>query len=58
MWARRSGLTKAFLCRAVKDIAEIDYAIKQGRIEDWIAVEEFFGEMLGVEKILDRRGAA
>lgn len=42
--AQRSD--KAFLCRAVKDIAEIDFAVKQGRIEDWIAVENFLAKCL------------
>lgn len=37
---------KAFLCRAVKEIAEIDFAVKQGRIPDWLGVENFLAKCL------------
>lgn len=37
---------KRFLCRAVREIAQIDYSIKQGRIEEWLGVENFLAKCL------------
>ena len=37
---------KAFLRRAIAEIAEIDFSIKQGRVEDWMGVENFLAKCL------------
>lgn len=37
---------KIFLTDSLKSIAEIDYAIKQGRVDEWIGVEKFLAERL------------
>ncbi len=39
---------KAFLRRAVCACAEIDFAVKQGKVEAWLAVEQFLAECVSV----------
>ena len=37
---------KAFLKNALSSIAEIDYAVKQGRIDEWVGVEKFLAQSM------------
>lgn len=40
------GTDKKFLIHALSEIAEIDYAVKQGRVDEWLAVEKFLAQCM------------
>lgn len=37
---------KKFLTHALSEIAEIDYDVKQGRVDEWLAVEKFLAQCM------------
>ena len=41
-----NGFDKRFLREILKEIARIDYSIKQGRIDEWIGVENFLAKCM------------
>lgn len=45
-----AGFDKKFLRFALKSIAKIDYDIKQGKIDEWIAIENFLAKCMASGK--------